>query len=512
MTYPAPNIPPQRDSFRERLREFFFAEEVPFGMALVRIVLPLVLLLPTVPRWQHARELYSSDGAPAPLWESYNRPGMLPVLSGDAAVAAQTALILALVASSVGWRTRTSLTVAVVLFSYLNLSDAVSTITKYSVIATHGLVMLALSRCGEIWSVDSWLRGGHRRRFPSPGLPAADYPRYPAWPRRLMQLMLGFVYFGAAVTKVHTPTFFTGDQMIYWMITDMNRPHPMGFWLAQHPNLVVLSSYVAVVFEFTFVFLCWRGTARTLTLLLGVVFHAMTFFLLGLHVFPFVCCAMYLAFFNEGDWRLFAQRLRRVRRRLGWKPSFQPPRPQTATVGGFAPQSAGLWAFAMTAAIVVGLAVERKLDYYGERRPEGPHELVPIDRETVRRMIAPSEPLRPADKVFALDLGSRIIGEFLVNNRTRFRHGEALVAQLSLNPPHEDMVVACALHGPDGRMVERIPLQVPRERTRAHFLFPLQAVYEPGEYEVVLTSSGNDLARRRFQLVADESGQRVSAN
>ncbi|GIT28627.1 MAG: hypothetical protein Ct9H300mP1_06730 [Planctomycetaceae bacterium] len=45
---------------------------------------------------------------------------------------------------------------------------------------------------------------------------------FPAWPRRLMQLLIGLIYLGAAITKIHTPTFFSGDQLRFWLMTDVN--------------------------------------------------------------------------------------------------------------------------------------------------------------------------------------------------------------------------------------------------------------------------------------------------
>jgi hypothetical protein len=54
-------------SFWKQTKDFFFAQEVPYGMALVRMTLPLVLLVDVVRRWPFARELYSRDGATAPL-------------------------------------------------------------------------------------------------------------------------------------------------------------------------------------------------------------------------------------------------------------------------------------------------------------------------------------------------------------------------------------------------------------------------------------------------------------
>ena len=45
-----------------RLEEFFFARETPFGLALMRICLPLVMMTMVLTRWPVARELYSAAG------------------------------------------------------------------------------------------------------------------------------------------------------------------------------------------------------------------------------------------------------------------------------------------------------------------------------------------------------------------------------------------------------------------------------------------------------------------
>src|SRR3972149_7802799 len=151
------------------LGRFFYEREVPFGMALVRIFLPIGILLAMVIRWSHARELYSADGAPAPLAFTYGYPGFLPELPGGLVVAMHSVLILVLVTSMVGWCTRWSLLATTVLYTYLNMHDSLGTMTKYSVIATHGLLLLGLSHCGAVWSVDAWLA---RRRTPDCPFPA----------------------------------------------------------------------------------------------------------------------------------------------------------------------------------------------------------------------------------------------------------------------------------------------------------------------------------------------------
>ena len=105
------------------ISRFFFDREVPFGLALVRIVLPLIVLLDMGPRWFHAREFYSFDGAAAPLQLNYGFPDMLPVPSGTVAVALASILVFTLLTSCIGWMTRCSLALATTIYTYLTLMD-----------------------------------------------------------------------------------------------------------------------------------------------------------------------------------------------------------------------------------------------------------------------------------------------------------------------------------------------------------------------------------------------------
>ncbi|MCA9081199.1 MAG: hypothetical protein KDA58_11620, partial [Planctomycetaceae bacterium] len=129
-------------SLSEHLHDFFYAREVPYSLAVVRIVLPWILMIAALPRWFHIRELYSLDGAPAPMWEGFGHVDLLPVFSPTFAVAGYTLMLCCLVTMSLGWRTRTSILLAMVLYPYFGLTDALSTLTKYTVVSTHVLLLL----------------------------------------------------------------------------------------------------------------------------------------------------------------------------------------------------------------------------------------------------------------------------------------------------------------------------------------------------------------------------------
>src|ERR1700685_332285 len=120
---------------RSRLGAFFYSPEVPYGLALMRIALPIALLFAMVPRWPYAREIFSTDGAPISMWAAYETKPLIPDRNGTMAVATHSLLLLVLVTSCLGWCTRLSLTLATSTYIYLNMLDILGTMNKYSVIA-----------------------------------------------------------------------------------------------------------------------------------------------------------------------------------------------------------------------------------------------------------------------------------------------------------------------------------------------------------------------------------------
>ncbi|MBI3866127.1 MAG: HTTM domain-containing protein [Planctomycetia bacterium] len=487
--------------------KFFFAREIPYGMALARISLPLVLLVDIVRRWGFSREIYSTDGAIATLHANFGQPDLLPELPAPAAVGLFTLLGALLVTSALGWRTRLSLFGACGLYVYFSFMDCLSTVTKYTVIAQHVLFLLALSNCGELWSVDAWIA---RRRGIRLDL------RAPIWPQRLVQILFGMIYFGAGITKMHTEGFFTGDQLVFWMMTYINNEHPLGDHLTRYPLIVSISCYTTFIWEIVFIFTVFQQRLRWWMLAIGTIFHIMTVFTLGLIIFPVVITASYLVFLSEED----------VKKIVGWRPfrglarylvdapeaagqsAVSRPAPARGAFGSFA-------VFAMTMAVIsfAGIECEYLLDHYKTRGPGGPLPLLEIAREDVERMLAPEQPLRQSDKLMAFDMGSVLVGEHLASHRTQYHPGERFVAQVSLNPPHEDMWLECSMcesmPGEDdeegrlvpGRILYKTGLIMLRESFRTNFLFTIDNGIAPGEYFLKLYSANEEVARKRFTVL-----------
>lgn len=488
------------------VRRFFFAQEVPFGLAAIRICLPLLLLVDVTRRWPHARELFSTDGATAPLAEAYGFPNLLPEFSGSVVVALYTVLVFCLLNVSLGWFTRASLIISAILYPYFCMLDSLSSVTKYVVFSSHILLLLSLSRPGLIWSVDSWL-AKRRKTEPWPAGPSLQLPTTSAWPRRLIQLLIAFMYFGAAFTKVHTPAFFSGEQMQFWLMTNIYYAHPIGDYFSQYPIIGVVGAYGTLVWEILFVACAWSGWGRRWMLGIGAAFHIGTFIMFGIIIFPLVMLTSYFSFLNERDMQTFSAFARRHWQRLGWSlkmpelPSHPPQWMQTAAVF-----VGSLCLFSLT-----GVAVEHQLDHYGIRHPDGRYTLERIPEEEARTLLRGDTTIREQDKFLSLNVGNMGGGGHLWNTCSEFHTGELIMIQASLNPPHGDMWIECNLHDEQENQLSRVGQIVLRDHHRSFFQYRLDNSFDPGRYHLILKSGGREVTRRTITLLPGETSHDLSA-
>jgi hypothetical protein len=488
-------------TLRQRIEDFFFAEEVPYALALLRMAIPAIMMILIVQHWPYVRQIYSQDGAPAPLWINYLQPDALPIAGATVTVGLYAVLTVSLITACVGWHTRISLAVVTVLYTWFTLIDSLSTMTKFTVILSHVLLILTISRCGDIWSIDAWLKSRGTPKQPWPG--DNRHPKSPVWPRRLIALLIGIVYLGAAVTKMHTAGYFSGDHMAYWMLTNTNFANPVGEWLSLYPAWLVVSAYLVIIWEITFLCICWRGFGRWLAIVAGYFFHIGTTLLLGLILFPLIYVTLYLALFNEADFQSLGQRIRRWGRRFPQIGglldrvreirSWQPPRVSA---------SGNLAAFGtLTAVIALGaIELEHFADVYGERRAEGRYVLQPLEPTRYQELLTVANRIEPIDKMFSFDVGTEMLGDVLMDRRRAFQHGEDAIVQCALQPAHEDLFVEVQIRDADDRIVRRGGVVVARENLRGNVRYKLDESFVPGDYSFVMRIDGQEVARRRIRL------------
>ena len=480
------------------VRNFFFAEQSPYGLALVRMFLPAVALVPMLRRFGRVREFYSSDGAPQQLFELYGEGTPLPELPASFAAAVYGVMIFALICGVFGFRTRLALLIGTPLYIYFTLMDSVGTMTKYTVMAAHMLVILSLSNCGSVWSIDAILR-----RWKNGAAATAVPPRFPVWPARLIQILLCFVYLGAAITKIQTESFFSGEQMKYWMLSNWNYSNPVGEMMATSTPLLLASGYITILWEISFAFLAWRPAGRFVALGIGILFHIMTWLTLGLYIFPLICISGYLAFLSEQDIvaiRRLVHRLRIPTALLG-APRFAIARLIEARPAAVPVSLAWL---GMATLVAVGSAeADYRIDLYGIRANNGPMALKSMDREVALVMISPSRPLREKDKFFSFDVGNALVGGQLANRLKVFESGDTIIAQCNVNRPHEDLWVECFIEDDQERVIDNSGQYVTRDKLFANFTYFAGNRLVPGDYWMVLKSSGKEISRRPFTLAGD---------
>jgi len=487
----------KRSALMQQVQEFFYAEETPYGLALVRMILPAVALIPMFRRFPRVRELFSSDGAPQQLTELFGHGAVLPELPAVLASALYGLMLFALVSAIFGFRTRTSLLIGTPLYVYFNMLDSVGTMTKYTVIASHVLLILTISPCGAVWSIDGLLRRWREGRA------AAIPPVFPVWPARLIQMLFAFVYFGAAITKVQTTAFFSGEQMRYWMFSDWNYPNPLGELVAMSPAILLASGYLTVVWEVSFPFLVWRPVGRFYSLGFGVVFHLLTIFLLGLYIFPFICIPCYLGYLMERDIVVLRGWLRRLRLPTGFVAA---PRVGLARLIAARPAAVPLsllWAGFAMLCTVAGAEADYRFDVYGIRTAGGPLPLKSMDPVVARTMINSQRSLREKDKFFSFNIGTRMMAGQLANAGDTFSIGETIIAQCNLNTPHEDLWVECVVEDEQRRVVDVAGQFVTRDLLFSNFPWKTCDRFIPGRYFFVLKSSGQEIARRVFTLTGE---------
>ena len=473
---PLPTDASSRSSFSDAWHRFFHATLRPEPLAAVRIGLCMALLLGVLLRVPHARLLVSSEGAAAPFFPEL--AALVP--GGSLAVALYAVLAVCLLAGAIGWQTRVALLTAAVLLPYLGLLDGLTTMTKYTVIGTHALLLLGLGSPAAVWSVDAWRDPARFARS-----------HVAAWPVRLLQILLCVLYFGTAVTKVQVPAYHTGEHMMFWMLTDINTPHPVGHWLAARPTLAIVAAEVALLWEALFLAVVWVRPLRPWVLALGVGFHVGTFVLFGLWLFPLVMLALYPIFLTAerlaavGRW--FAQRFDRLPTRPLPRPAF----------------SAAAFALLLGAVSVTAVEAEYRLDPLNQRHPERRPAARELPAAEAAELLAGTPSPGPADWIHRVDLGTTLAAGTVVASERPLAVGEPPLVQVWIHRPHADFWLQTDLHRLDGG---RDHLLIPggqailREQGSVLIPFDERTKLQPGQYAIVLKYNGEELWRRPFTV------------
>ena len=171
--------------------------------------------------------------------------------------------VIAGIGALIGLYTRTSLFV-------LALGSWILIAHKYSYADVHHpealwaifLLVLAFSPSGESLSIDALRR---RRRDGTAATAPESLVDTAMWPLKLMHVLLAMTYFSTGMTKLLSGglEWMNGYTLQSYLFQDaIPRDMPLGIWLAQHHDLVVVLSVFTILFEvFFFVSLVLPRTA-----------------------------------------------------------------------------------------------------------------------------------------------------------------------------------------------------------------------------------------------------------
>jgi hypothetical protein len=447
----------------------------------------MVFLYDAVVRWPFAVELYSADGLPMPVFPPELFPGthFMPLpLSALWTVALHSLLVFALVAITIGWRTRTSLWVAFAISLWLGLLDQAGTFKKYSVIGLHLMLLLSFTHCGGAWSVDA-LRARGCRRFTQLSL---------AWPRRLIQVLVIAIYLGGAMTKIRLPDFANGDLLMFSLLDDQWGGGYLGHWLSTRPNLLILAGIGTVLFEIAFPLLIWNHRLRRPLLVLAVAFHLQLAATMHLGIFSFVMLAALLAFVEERD----------LSRLVGnGRPVVLTTNRPAGRTSAF---SAAGWALAAGLLTAVGVARHSDVNNASSGKSRDSTVFAPIDEATsidILASLTPAQKTRYDDYFHRVELGNRLSsdGTRALGSASRFQRGMTVHACARLIQNHPPLRIQWTLIRPDGEEVQfEYQLAATVSHATVGFALTDREQTPPGEYRLILHADGYEVATRGFVL------------
>lgn len=239
-----------------------------------------------------------------------------------AAYAGFAVLQLATLSMVLGYRTRLSIALVLLMIFYLKgVRDSFTGGVHHRyLVPTQILFFLLLSRCGDAYSLDARRSGGR------PGEAVQEWQA--SWPIKAMQVYCASFYFWSVIAKLRMTgwQWFADPQRIQtlllersliWGATASGEPtfNPLPYWLAQQETLCQIIGLSTLVMETGFPLILFLKSPRArLVFLLGVSFFHVAntvFAYVGFILFPI----MFFIFFDLED----------VRRRIGgWRHSRRP--------------------------------------------------------------------------------------------------------------------------------------------------------------------------------------------
>lgn len=188
-----------------------------------------------------------------------------------------------------------------VAFTYVELIDKTNYLNHYYFVSLVSLVMIFLP-ANRSFSMDILRK------------PELKLDKIPYWCVLIIQLQLALVYFYAGVAKLNYD----------WLMEAL----PLRMWLLPHTHLPVIGglfdqlwvayffSWFGAAYDLSIPFLLFNRRTRTFAYMAVVAFHAATWLLFPIGMFPFIMILATLIFFKPDFHQRFIQGITRVLQRM----------------------------------------------------------------------------------------------------------------------------------------------------------------------------------------------------
>ncbi len=271
----------------------FFSEAThPINLGIFRIVLFAALIIYVdIPQVvQFSRFPVELRVAPFGIGWLIN---ILPINPAWATVASYLFIVVC-VSGVLGFFSRTSATIAVVLgFYVLGIPQFFGKIDHYHHLLWFAAI-LAASPCGDALSLDSFIASRKKKTNEALG-PSVSY----ALPLKFVMLLMGIIYFFAGVWKfvIGGLGWATGDTMKYILYAQWFRLDWMpAFRIDQYPLAYRAAGIGVIFFELAFIFLLFFPRIRTIAAIGGILFHFSVYLFAHINFWTLAVC--YVAFIN----------------------------------------------------------------------------------------------------------------------------------------------------------------------------------------------------------------------
>jgi predicted DCC family thiol-disulfide oxidoreductase YuxK len=231
-------------------RAFWFEPSRPTNLGIFRLIVYAVVLYV-----QSGRDFAAWAEVPDLFWRPIRMFGVfhLVVLSAETLRLLTLVWTVALVTSGIGLLTRWSTAVAFGLGLYLiGLPHNFGKVHHGDAITVLILGILAVSRCGDAWSIDR-LVALARRAAPAAVVRPRESAEY-TWPLQLVRTLMALVFLGAGTSKLRGSglRWVVSDNMANMLVNHHYSHHPPVRWglhLAQHRWATSLLAGLTITLE-----------------------------------------------------------------------------------------------------------------------------------------------------------------------------------------------------------------------------------------------------------------------